>query len=171
MLRAMQNHEFDTVFNLMLEAFPASEHRTRQAQQDLLSRKEYRIYVAELDGKICGFLALWCFDDFLFLEHLATDSAVRNQGIGRSLLENLQNQTDRRIILEVEPPKDEMTRRRIGFYERNGFTFNDYPYVQPSMAQDRPAIPLHLMSTGGPLTPEEFRFFRDQLYHNVYGII
>lgn len=170
MLRAMQNHEFDTVFELMLEAFPSSEHRTKQAQQDLLSRPEYQIYVAELEGKIRGFLALWCFDDFLFLEHLATDATVRNKGIGRSFLETVQKKADRRIILEVEPPKDEITRRRIGFYERNGFTFNDYPYVQPSMAKDRPAIPLHLMSTGGPLTPEEFRFFRDQLYRSVYGI-
>lgn len=170
MLRAMQNHEFDTVFELMLEAFPESEHRPRQAQKDLLSRPEYQIYVADLDGKICGFLALWCFDDFLFLEHLATDATVRNKGIGRSFLENVQKTADRRIILEVEPPENEITRRRIGFYERNEFTFNDYPYVQPSMAKDRPEIPLHLMSSGGPLTPEEFCFFRDQLYRSVYGI-
>lgn len=171
MLRPMQTHEFDSVFSLMLEAFPASEHRTKQAQRELLSRKEYHIYVADLNGKICGFLALWSFDSFLFLEHLATDASVRNQGIGHSFLETLRRQADRRILLEVEPPQDDLTRRRIGFYERNGFTFNNYPYLQPPMAEGMPELPLHLMSTGGALTPEEFVSFRDRIHRNVYGKI
>lgn len=169
MLREMQTHEFDTIFDLMFQAFPASERRPKEAQKALLQKKEYHICVYELDGRICGFLALWVLDGFLFLEHLATDSSVRNQGIGRRILEAVLKNAEQRIILEVEPPETELARRRIGFYERNGFFFNDYPYVQPSLTDGCPEIPLHLMSSGGTLTQQEFTSFRDRIYRGVYG--
>ena len=53
-----------------------------------------------------------------------------------------------RICLEVELPETEMAARRIGFYERNGFYYNDYFYMQPPIAEGRNAIPLRLMTTG-----------------------
>ena len=37
------------------------------------------------------------------------------------MLQELVKQYQKPICLEVELPEDELTRRRIGFYERNGF--------------------------------------------------
>ena len=73
-------------------------------------------------------------------------------------------------MMEVELPETEMAARRIGFYERNGFYYNDYFYMQPPIAEGRNAIPLRLMTTGGPLDEEEFFRMQGLLYKNVYGV-
>ena len=73
-------------------------------------------------------------------------------------------------MMEVELPETEMAARRIGFYERNGFYYNDYFYMQPPIAEGRNAIPLRLMTTGGPLDEEEFSRMQGLLYKNVYGV-
>lgn len=62
-----------------------------------------------------------------------------------------------------------MAVRRVRFYERNGFFFNDYPYIQPSMGEGRKEIPLFLMSTERKIDEEEYRMIRNTLYTKVYG--
>ena len=57
-----------------------------------------------------------------------------------------------KIVLEVEPPYDEMKRRRIAFYERQGFCQNDYPYVQPPYREGETGVELILMSLPSPLS-------------------
>ena len=39
------------------------------------------------------------------------------------------------VVLEVEMPTDEMSKRRIGFYERLGFELDNQVYHQPPYAQ------------------------------------
>ena len=62
----MELQEFDEVYKLMEAAFPDTETRTREGQQDLLAHPNYRIDVErDADGQMLGFLASWnwnCFD-------------------------------------------------------------------------------------------------------------
>ena len=71
----------------------------------------------------------------------------------------------------VEPPEGELTRRRIAFYERNGFCLNPYPYAQPSIAEGRAPVPLMIMTYGHQISEEEFIKTRDLLYKEVYHVI
>lgn len=73
------------------------------------------------------------------------------------------------MLLEVEPPEGEMQRRRIGFYERNGFCLNHYPYQMPCLHGDGPSLPLLLMSRPAPLTDREARQAAERLYQEVYA--
>ena len=65
-----------------------------------------------------------------------------------------------RVILEIDPPEDEISRRRRGFYERNGFVYNEYDYIHPSYL--RPPQPHRLMVMSYPeaISPAEFEAFR-----------
>ena len=65
-----------------------------------------------------------------------------------------------RGILEIDPPEDEISRRRRGFYERNGFVYNEYDYIHPSYL--RPPQPHRLMVMSYPeaISPAEFEAFR-----------
>ena len=74
------------------------------------------------------------------------------------------------ICLEVELPEEEMSKRRIGFYERNGFYYNDYEYMQPAISKDRNEIPLRIMTTGGKVTEDRYNEMKDILYQYVYGV-
>ena len=66
-----------------------------------------------------------------------------------------------RVILEIDPPRDEISTRRLGFYRRLGFHDSPLPYVHPSYS--RPFEPHHLVLMGypAPLEQEEARRLAD----------
>ncbi len=163
--------DFDEIFEIMEKSFPATERRERAGQRALFENKYYRVLGEKREGRLAGFLAFWEFEDVRFLEHLATSPEQRNGGIGRSLLSAALSLSDKRVILEVEPACDEITERRINYYKRLGFTLNAHPYIQPSMAEGQPAIPLHIMSTGGELGEDEYEGIKRMIYREVYGIL
>ena len=172
MLKLADKNDFDNVFSIMRESFPKDEYRTRDEQLALFARDEYRVYsdVSSADGTLRGFAAVWMLGDVCFLEHLAVDARFRNQGIGAAIIGELLELFDRRVCLEVEPPDTDIAVRRIGFYERCGFTLNRYPYLQPAMSAGQNAVPLLVMTSWGALEPTEFSALRDLLYDRVYGV-
>lgn len=68
-----------------------------------------------------GFITYWDFNDFYYVEHFAIDPTLRNGGYGKKTLDYLCKELDRPIVLEVEMPVEEMAKRRINFYQRQGF--------------------------------------------------
>ena len=166
MIEKLEIKEFDTVYAIMERSFPLEEYRSYEDQKALLKKPAYRIYAAKGNGKILGFAAVWQLEDWLFLEHLAVDPRCRNRGIGAELLGFL---AESRCCLEVELPETDISRRRIGFYERNGFFLNGYPYVQPSLGEGRSPVPLLIMTSGSTIPPEAFASLQKLLYSRVYG--
>ena len=161
---------FDEVFAIMQASFPLDEYRPRDEQHALLADSRYRLHTMDEEDHTVAFAATWDFGSFLFVEHLAVAPQCRNRGLGAALLARLQAEHPCRLCLEVELPQDELSRRRIGFYKRCGFTFNEHLYTQPPISRGRQPVPLRLMSTGGALTPDEFTAVRDTLYKEVYHV-
>lgn len=168
MIRKMHTDEFDRIFSIMENSFPSDEYRTYEEQKKLLLNKKYDIYTFIIKERIQGFISIWKFDDFLYIEHLAVDADCRNHGAGAKLLDEMKNLFPGRICLEVELPVTEMAKRRIGFYKRNGFSVNDYPYMQPAYSKEKNPIELRIVSSQGLLSGEEFTDVRDALYREVY---
>ena len=116
------------------------------------------MFVGDNDEFI-GFLTSWEWNDFRYGEHFAISPEMRCGGIGGNALRWFLASDSRPLVIEVEPPTDEMACRRIGFYERNGLRlWNDVEYVQPPYSPDRHAIELKLMTYGG-----DFAFCRRQI--------
>ena len=115
-----------------------------------------------------GFLAVWEFESFTYIEHFAVDPVLRNSGTGSAMLQELVRKYQKQICLEVELPEDELTRRRIGFYERNGFVFNEYPYIQPPISKGKSPVPLRIMTYGSAITQDTFEEMKRVLYQRVY---
>lgn len=163
--------DFEEVWKIMEESFPQEERRMEAKQRKLWEEeRRYEVLGVREEGRLIGFLAVWRFEEFVFLEHFAVAKESRNGGIGARMLEQLREQTESRIVLEVELPQNPVARRRISFYERNGFSFHDYPYIQPAMNEDTKPIPLRIMATGEKLSEQEFGRIRDQLYEVVYHV-
>ena len=89
---------------------------------------------------------------------------------GRKIMEVLQQQFPGVIILEVEKPVDEWSRRRIGFYQRCGFCLCEKEYVQPSYRKGGETLPMFLMYAGTETIDKEFESIRDEIYRKVYGV-
>ena len=169
MLAVLNTSEFDQVFAIMEQSFPEDERRPFAEQKALLRNPAYKIYGLREGQSVIAFAAVYQFDAFTFIEHLAVASSHRNQGLGARILQELGTLFQGRICLEVEPPEAEIAKRRIGFYQRNGFSLCPYPYVQPSISEGRAPVPLQIMSTKGVLNEAEFEAIRKTLYEKVYG--
>ena len=92
-----------------------------------------------------GILNYWDFNDFLYIEHLAVNEQYRNQKIATKVLEQLNSQ-NKLIVLEVELPNDELSKRRIRFYERNAYSIQPFTYFQPPYRKGEERIKMHLMA-------------------------
>lgn len=163
MLQRINETNFPEIYRIMQASFSDDEYRPYDEQLALFEEPEYRIYYMP-----AGFLAVWEFESFIYIEHFAVDPALRNSGTGSAMLQELVKQYQKPICLEVELPEDELTRRRIGFYERNGFVFNEYPYIQPPISKGKSPVPLRIMTYRSEITREEFQKMKEILYRRVY---
>lgn len=172
MLEKLRFDDFDTMYDLMEMSFPIVEYRPYHEQKALLNNPAYSIYVLHNETKdIKAFIAVWEFDKFAFIEHFAVNPKYRNCGVGGYVLNEITERIGKNVCLEVEPPETEIAIRRIGFYERNGFFLNEYPYIQPPISNGRMAVPLFLMTLGGKVDKDMFESIKATLYTKVYKYI
>ena len=171
MLEVLNLKDFDKVYDLMEVSFPRDEYRNYEDQKALLSDSSYIIYVVYDETRgIKAFMAVWDFDEYAFIEHFAVSPKFRNNGIGKEMLSQIAKVLGKRMCLEVEEPDTNMAKRRIGFYERNNFFLNKYPYIQPALSKERDSIPLLIMTTGAGLDEETFLNIKKSLYSKVYKV-
>lgn len=172
MTEFLKLQDFDQMYSIMEMSFPEDEYRGYEGQKQLFENPEYKVFIhrnAETE-EIDGFLSAWDFEDVLFFEHFAVSSKVRNSGIGGRMLQEILTQVNKLTCLEVELPEGELEKRRIGFYERNGFYLNPYPYMQPSIAPGRKSIPLRIMTYQRVITETEYQRIKNLLYRRVYHV-
>ena len=96
---------------------------------------------------LLGLLTTWHFEEFIYIEHFAIDPDLRSRGYGAEALKTFIAQQQCPIVLEAEPPTDELSTRRIRFYERCGLTLYDFPYIQPAYTPESNPVELRLMGT------------------------
>ena len=148
---------YTAALELYSVSFPRHEQREAISQRKILSNPAYHFDVVCDDGTFIGEILYWEIGDFLYIEHFCVQPAVRNRHYGQKILAGLR---DKPLILEIDPPVDEISRRRKGFYERCGFVENPYPHVHPPYHRGNSGHELVVMSSPSPLTPEEYETFR-----------
>lgn len=152
---------------LYLAAFPPEERRPwpQIADTETMPRL-WGLYNNE--GMFAGFITVWTFERYAYVEHFAVSASQRGSGIGAAAMSALKQALGIPVVLEVEPPThpDPMAPRRIAFYERCGFTLLDYDYVQPPYSAGLPSVPLRLMSSDPTLDPADIEH---TLHTQVYG--
>ncbi len=162
---------FENVYTLLASSLPQNEMRSFDGQKKLLNDNRYNLLVAFKDNKLIAFMAIWDLGKYSFIEHFAVDAAVRGKGIGSKLLYKCKAYFKCPIILEVEPPQSTKdATRRIEFYKRHGFLFNDYEYFQPPLQKEFEPLPLKIMSYPTLFNKNDFSEAKNTLYTNIYGI-
>ncbi len=167
----MHHNEFDEVYDLMVTSFPSSERRTYEDQKALLEKENYEIEInRNEDGELLSFMAIWQLETSHFIEHLAVSPLSRGGGVGGKVMKAMMDKSEKPVLLEVEHPENDIAKKRIQFYERLGFHLNTHEYVQPPIQEGEEPLPLHIMSYPHPIKEEDFSYFKDdiftQLYHN-----
>ena len=171
MLRFIDVNEktFNTVFDKMKTAFPYEERRDYSDQKECLENKYFKFFEIYDCDLAVGFTALWVFENFVFIEHIAIDEDKRGGGYGSKAIELIKESYNRPIILEAEAPVTEQQIKRIKFYNRLGFNVNSFNYTQPSYHGGE-GVPLLILSYPNKLTGEEFDEFLRETRREVYNI-
>ena len=73
------------------------------------------------------------------------------------------------VILEIDPPVDEISLRRETFYERCGYRANIHPHVHPPYRAGFPGHELVVMSRPEKLSHAEYGEFAEYLRERVMG--
>lgn len=170
MIERIHFNEFNKIYNIMEQSFPLTEFRPKEEQAKLFQKPNYQVFGIKDGEFLLSIAAVWVFEDFTFIEHLATLPQNRNCGIGEKILKYIIKNAKHTVCLEVEPPENDLTRRRIAFYERNGLCFNDYPYIQPSISEGRESIPLFIMTSHKKMDEQTYQKIKSTLYKEVYKV-
>ncbi|MCM1260131.1 MAG: GNAT family N-acetyltransferase [Prevotella sp.] len=170
MLEKLNPIYFDEIYYLMQMSFTPDEYRTYLEQKALLDLSYYQIYVSldKQENRIQAFIAIFEFECIVCIDHFAVSPKYRNRGIGSRVLQELMTMLNKMICLEVELPNDELSRRRIAFYERNHFFLNPYSYTLPPISKGRKSIPLYIMTSQRTITQEEFLLLKEFMYTALY---
>ena len=171
MLRFIDVNEktFNTVFDKMKTAFPYEERRDYSDQKECLENKYLKFFEIYDCDLAVGFTALWVFENFVFIEHIAIDEDKRGGGYGSKAIELIKEKYNKPLILEAEAPVTEQQIKRIKFYNRLGFNVNSFNYTQPSYHGGE-GVPLLILSYPNKLTDEEFDEFLRETRREVYTL-
>lgn len=161
----------DFIERVYTESFPMDERRDFDEVVRLLRENDDFAIVLLCDEKNpVGFISYWPWSDFTYLEHFAIDSRCRGAGYGATAMTELLKQTGKPAVLEVEKPDDELSQRRIRFYQRLGFVLSPRPYTQPPYSPDRHPLELRLMSYGEIDLDQTFDLVVTRIHNRVYGV-
>lgn len=154
------------------ESFPTSERRSFNYMLELYNNESniFTILMVFKNEIPIGFFTYWSFNEYIFAEHFAIITEIRNGGVGKKVMELFLKAQTKPIILEVELPSTILSERRIGFYQRLGFKlWNDIPYQQPPYRENENPIPMKLMTKGEIDLNKNIKTIKEDIYSIVYG--
>lgn len=163
------NKHSEELWEIYQNSFPENERRTLKQQKKIMNNRRYTVIPYLNRDEAIGFLAYWDLSDFIFIEHFAFSSKARGKGFGSKYLKRFLKKVDKPVVLEVEPVTDNITFRRICFYNKLGFKLNEYDYCQPAFEKDKQPVILQLMTHNKKLKYKEFQFVKGKLYRDIYN--
>lgn len=170
-IRITDKEQYRYFENILQTNFPVCEYRPLNELKTVIEeRKEFKANLIVHDNIPIGILSFWDFDKFYYIEHFAIESKKRKGGLGGKTIAEFCKKSEKPIVLEVEIPEDEISSRRIEFYQRHKFMLWEKEYLQPPYRKGDNYFPLQLMVYGN-LSPEhDFIQIRNTLHREVYNI-
>ncbi len=157
------------ICTLYCESFPVHERRTPEQLLEMLSGiEEMELYLLKNEEIFVGFMVIWDFRQFTYLEHFAIDATLRGNNYGSQAIGLLKKRSER-ILLEAEPVTDQQSEKRIGFYLKNGFYVLDFIYYQPPYREGDETFSMRLLSNSSAWGQEQLVLASELIKEQVYS--
>lgn len=158
---------WDEAWAIYENSFPYKEQRSMEDHLRALEDPRFEAEGIWLGDRLAGFLNHWTWGEgFSYCEHLAMSPELRGQRVGSRALEAFCARAGK-VVLEIDLPVDDISIRRLHFYQRLGFVDNPYVYRHPSYRPPFTTHQLVLMSYPDPLTDAEAERFADFVREEV----
>ncbi|MEG0024327.1 MAG: GNAT family N-acetyltransferase [Akkermansia sp.] len=155
--------------DIYTRSFPLHEQRSIQDLPDALAHPDFRYEIVLTDTRqMAAILCYWETHTFVYIEHFAVNSQMRGLGIGQFLLDDLKHKVSVPVILEIDPPIDDISKRRLEFYRRSHFITNEqFDYIHPPYTSDGVPFPLLVLSYPTELDEPTYRQFETYHHHTI----
>ena len=145
-------------------AFPEEERRTDADWPAALADPLCNARLYRADGNARAILVFWDFGRCRYVEYFALAPEARGGGLGSRLLREFLAESAVPVVLEIEPPEDETTTRRLRFYERLGFARDAREHFHPPYRAGFGRQRLVVLNSGGkPLAADARERFEREL--------
>ncbi|MFA5647842.1 MAG: GNAT family N-acetyltransferase [Bacteroidales bacterium] len=167
-VNATQLKEIESIYT---SSFPPSERREFYELCKQLTSPNNILFNISNNRITVGMVSLWSFPEFVYLEHIAIDSNLRGNGVGAQVMKTLLVQHPKPFILEVEPPIDTLTERRVQFYTKLGFILLPNSYMQPAYSKSKPMVELRHMINSKISGRVNLENIIRSINQSVYGVL
>lgn len=168
-LLSKDDEMFDDAMKLYKESFPYHEQRGIQSQKEILNDKEYHFDLIYDNDTFVGIILYWETLNYIYIEHFCIHPNMRNKKYGENALELIKKKK-KIIILEIDPPIDEISSRRKVFYTRVGYKENIFKHIHPPYNKHNKGHSLVVMSYPDFLSEPEYDSFNLYLKNRVMKI-
>lgn len=167
-IQSPEDQYFDRVWEIYRYSFPVYEQRTFDHQLAAFRSELYHLDVYVEEGHVVGFIGYWVFPDYAYIEHYAMAKELRGEGYGTEILKKfLAKQGDKVVILEIDPVVDEVSKRRLHFYQNIGFQESPFRHKCPTYQPDEEEGELWILTYPVEVCCEFYDKFYNDLHHVV----
>ena len=118
-----------SILSMLAEEFMpqgSTREKRKEILRHILKNPDYELLVAELDGKIAGFIDQWIIHDFAhgaklsYIQNLYITSKHRKKGVGSRLLEEIIRSAENKGVLEIHVVTEFENEAAINLYRKHG---------------------------------------------------
>jgi len=162
------HNTLEAVIQLYEQSFP--EHERRDTANFITTLQHASLQFCswhDAQGQVRALSSLWQHAQFAYLEYLAISPAQQGHGHGSAILKHILAQNPGKpLILDIDPPLDAHSRRRLAFYEKMHFEANEqFNFRHPPYRAGGQPFAMLVLCCPQRLEPELFaefcRFHRD----------
>lgn len=161
-----QEDIFKQAMELYSTSFPVYEQRRLSEQKQVMEIADYYFMTLYDDQQFIGLLLYWECSEFIYVEHFCTLPSLRGQGYGIKILAELAK-ICKIIILEIDPPQDDISKRRRAFYERAAYHSNEFTHLHPPYRVEYHGHRLMVMSWPQPISQALYDKFSGYLNNTI----
>lgn len=152
------SERWEKVWNLYEESFPIAERRKLEDHKRAFENPQFHPLSVWESGQLLGIVFYWEWDKYRYIEYLAVTPTLRGQGYGFQIVKHIKD-SEYTSILEIDPLENELSVRRLQFYERAGFTLTPYRFMHLPYRLDGVSIELLILSYPAMITKEQHTDF------------
>ncbi|MDB8987031.1 GNAT family N-acetyltransferase [Acinetobacter sp. RIT592] len=165
-IQSENNKYWNDIINMYNTSFPLFEQRTLEDQLLALQDEKYYCMALCESELLIGLLFYWDLGEFAYIEHFAISSNLRGKSYGSKVIKEFCK-INKNVILEIDPPLDDVSIKRLNFYSKLGFKLQEFDHTHPSYRKDTPAHELKIMTYPNDITESEFNNFNNFLTNTV----
>lgn len=158
--------KWNKVWSLYEQSFPLAERRKIEDHVRASEDKHFHPLSIWENEVLLGIAFYWEWDSYRYIEYLAVTPELHGQGYGSQIIKEIRD-SQHTIILEIDPLINELSVRRLQFYERAGFTLTPYRFEHLPYRLDSAPQELLILSYPKMITKQQHTDFLDFIDNHV----